>query len=724
MSKKYDSITAKLIEHPGFSRAILYILRTAVLLFVLWNAWRYTDQLVPAGYFLAVFALSQIVGYVMYKTPLRWYILVLILLVLPWLARFVLFGFFTGIGSVVPGTASDLLFLQFDMGFFPMLIPFYVVTAMTWQFLTRRWFVLFEAAFSGLLVLAVFWPQAEYEISLFGHISVYAIAVTVLILMVLILLVFNHISSNRQSKKTSREVPQYIFTAVLLVPLLILLFFWAYNSYSEGAMSSTGAGLMKPTMFQFDFSDYIRLEDEIKLNDELVLLFQKEGPGEDFLLRRFVFSGYKPGSGFFANPNASTEEAVSTVPGKPASIPSEEYEGRVEEKQRIFLVNFDSASLLGLNYPVNIIPHRNWDKSSFVRIYTVLSKINADPGYMFELEPRKGLSEKKLEYYTFYGGDQDIKEFAENITADAGYYYAKVQAVNNFLRNEYYYSLKPGTAVDGDQLKHFLFKSKKGYCSYFAFSMAAMLRSIDVPARVAVGFRIFPETEVLGMYPVRSFQAHAWVEVYFGSYGWISFDPTSNELAPGEEFPFGTEYPVNDLEKYLREILENQDDLTVDTSEIEEMDPGRKTVLEQVFTGAAFLVRFWYIIIPLLYVSIVLILRFLPLLWEIFSAKGGFDLILRYRFFSQFLYQSGYAKGTDESALEYARRVDTDFNPGLEAYMELLLKYRYGDNFTEEDKQQAQQLYRSMFADYRAATPWYRQLLYLLSPVFPLRRQY
>src|SRR5271169_4367709 len=88
--------------------------------------------------------------------------------------------------------------------------------------------------------------------------------------------------------------------------------------------------------------------------------------------------------------------------------------------------------------------------------------------------------------------------------------------------------------------------------------MALMCRSLGIPARVAVGFTVDPQAEVLNFYEVRAYQAHAWVEVYFGDLGWVEFDPTSDTPAPGEEF---TNPPGVDRERMARliaEIVTNQ----------------------------------------------------------------------------------------------------------------------------------------------------------------------
>ena len=71
---------------------------------------------------------------------------------------------------------------------------------------------------------------------------------------------------------------------------------------------------------------------------------------------------------------------------------------------------------------------------------------------------------------------------------------------------------------------------KRGYCQYYAATMAVILRDMGIPTRIAQGFlpgvRVSP-----GMERVLFSNAHAWVEVWFPGYGWVTFDPTGGNLS-------------------------------------------------------------------------------------------------------------------------------------------------------------------------------------------------
>ncbi|MFE7278175.1 DUF4129 domain-containing transglutaminase family protein, partial [Streptomyces sp. NPDC057623] len=68
-------------------------------------------------------------------------------------------------------------------------------------------------------------------------------------------------------------------------------------------------------------------------------------------------------------------------------------------------------------------------------------------------------------------------------------------------------------------------KDKQGFCVHFSFAMAAMARSLGIPARVAVGFAPgTPQGDSSVSVGLRD--AHAWPELYFEGVGWTRFEPT------------------------------------------------------------------------------------------------------------------------------------------------------------------------------------------------------
>ena len=121
-----------------------------------------------------------------------------------------------------------------------------------------------------------------------------------------------------------------------------------------------------------------------------------------------------------------------------------------------------------------------------------------------------------------------VRELADRLTRGAASPYNKALRVQEYLRITYPYRLDvPPPPPQRDVVDYFLFDSPGGFCSYYASAMAVMLRSVGVPARVATGFASGEYDGLTLEYRVPASAAHAWVEVYFPTYGWIEFEPTS-----------------------------------------------------------------------------------------------------------------------------------------------------------------------------------------------------
>ncbi|QBI18144.1 hypothetical protein ER308_00195 [Egibacter rhizosphaerae] len=125
---------------------------------------------------------------------------------------------------------------------------------------------------------------------------------------------------------------------------------------------------------------------------------------------------------------------------------------------------------------------------------------------------------------------QEAYDLAEEIVeaADADTPLEQALAIQDELQT-WEYSLTPPSGHDGDALAAFL-DHRVGYCEQYAGAMAVMLRTLDIPARVAVGFTsgtlADPEEN---RWEITNENAHAWVEVLFPGVGWIDFEPTPRD---------------------------------------------------------------------------------------------------------------------------------------------------------------------------------------------------
>ncbi len=118
-----------------------------------------------------------------------------------------------------------------------------------------------------------------------------------------------------------------------------------------------------------------------------------------------------------------------------------------------------------------------------------------------------------------------VESLAQEVTADASTRYEQALALQSFFRtaSEFTYD----TSVDptgGDAVNTFL-NDREGYCVQFATAMVVMARTLDIPARMAVGFLPGMVTDQ-GSYVVQGGDAHAWPELWFPGNGWVRFEPT------------------------------------------------------------------------------------------------------------------------------------------------------------------------------------------------------
>ena len=122
---------------------------------------------------------------------------------------------------------------------------------------------------------------------------------------------------------------------------------------------------------------------------------------------------------------------------------------------------------------------------------------------------------------------------AAAVTADAPTKYDAMLALQNWFLSEFEYSLDVPAGHGETAIEAFL-RQKIGYCEQFAATFAAMARSLDIPARVAVGYTPGLD-QGDGSRSVLGKNSHAWPEIWFDGLGWVPFEPTPGRGAPGSE---------------------------------------------------------------------------------------------------------------------------------------------------------------------------------------------
>jgi transglutaminase-like putative cysteine protease len=144
-------------------------------------------------------------------------------------------------------------------------------------------------------------------------------------------------------------------------------------------------------------------------------------------------------------------------------------------------------------------------------------------------------------------------ELAETIASGYDNPYDITQAITDFLRTSLIYNdTVPNPPGDQEPIDWVLFDHKQAFCNYYASAEIVMLRSLGIPARLAVGYAEGERTSIGGIediptmgpggqnipleiqitgdiFDVRHQDAHAWPEVYFPNIGWVEFEPTVSQ---------------------------------------------------------------------------------------------------------------------------------------------------------------------------------------------------
>ncbi|MEV7048296.1 DUF3488 and transglutaminase-like domain-containing protein [Streptomyces anulatus] len=119
-----------------------------------------------------------------------------------------------------------------------------------------------------------------------------------------------------------------------------------------------------------------------------------------------------------------------------------------------------------------------------------------------------------------------VAETAEQVTEGASNAYEQAVKLQDWFATDggFTYDTTVTSGTGSSAITRFL-RDREGFCIHFSFSMAAMARTLGIPARVAVGFT--PGTmKADGAISVGLRDAHAWPELYFEGVGWTRFEPT------------------------------------------------------------------------------------------------------------------------------------------------------------------------------------------------------
>ncbi|WTW97651.1 DUF3488 and transglutaminase-like domain-containing protein [Streptomycetaceae bacterium NBC_01309] len=144
----------------------------------------------------------------------------------------------------------------------------------------------------------------------------------------------------------------------------------------------------------------------------------------------------------------------------------------------------------------------------------------------------------------------ELRGYAQEATKGAGFPYQQAVLLAAWLRG---HAVLDPQAIPGHSYRHiqyFLGTSKQGTPEQFATAFVLLARTLALPSRVVVGFRV-PEADARATTPVRGGHVLMWAEVQFEGVGWVPFFPTpgvgtttSAVAPPTEEVPVPAPVPA------------------------------------------------------------------------------------------------------------------------------------------------------------------------------------
>ena len=117
-----------------------------------------------------------------------------------------------------------------------------------------------------------------------------------------------------------------------------------------------------------------------------------------------------------------------------------------------------------------------------------------------------------------------VRTVAQEVTSATTTPYETALTLQDWFQTEFVYSLDVQAGHSNSAMESFL-RDRIGYAEQFAGTYAAMMRTLGIPARVAVGFTAGENAGDQGAL-VLGKHAHAWPEVWFDGLGWVPFEPT------------------------------------------------------------------------------------------------------------------------------------------------------------------------------------------------------
>ena len=348
---------------------------------------------------------------------------------------------------------------------------------------------------------------------------------------------------------------------------------------SVGAAPGGGTPTMEADLVYA--GDTVSISGPIQLSPEVRYRVQAD---EEAYWRVASYDRYT-GDGWVRSQGGSAGDGLASPPGDSRTL---EQEYTAEADIATLPAAWRATDVSGVPVPVQVAGNGDLEPASPLaegESYDVTSEVpTASPGqlrsagteYPDEVEER---------YTQLPASTPDrVGDRTERLTANADNPYDTARVIEEWLKEEYRYSLEV-ERPEGDIADAFLFEMDAGYCTYYATTMVAMLRTQGIPARFVTGYSPGQQVDD-DEWVVRGSNAHAWVEVYFPGHGWIEFDPTPAADRSSTEQERIDEARLEGSEAVDIDLTENQSAAAIGPEEDPLVGAGETELQEEEGTGA------------------------------------------------------------------------------------------------------------------------------------------
>lgn len=454
-----------------------------------------------------------------------------------------------------------------------------------------------------------------------------------------------------------------------------------------------------------------RLSNQDPPTPVAVALLHSEFESPDYILhfRQQALSFYD-GKRFSVEPVARFDtDLIQSFPGP---VPLK----RADESESGYRTRVDTSMFLLSNHPqpfalsnaLEVAPRKNPSPRRFVAAYDTVSSVLHVPikRLLGRTSIPKSWSPEKAAHYLAGPTDPRYRSLALELAEEVdlrhhGDAILSSLAVKRYLEKNGYYTLSEKHRGVKDPAASFLFGNLRGYCVHFAHAAVALLRSLGVASRVALGYAVDLRTRGDGSaLVIMGNTAHAWPEIHIEGVGWIPFDI----------FPERSDEPPAQLVQQSLESI---------FGELARDDVVNSEIATQTQTRWR---EYLYSILRLLSVSVLGLILILYLglgIRRTYLSRRNASIRQHFRCALDTLSGLGYRRTSLETRDEFARRL-ASVSPSLLTLTHRFQAQAYGSKRAGRDAAHTE-IFEQFMQDLKSRIPFYRRIFGTLNLVGWLR---